>query len=258
MTNCFFEALVRAFASGDFHHFPYVDVPVPVAVFDPYFANHASFVSLLSHLGDFAGIMYGYTIQVTDHVTDTVTDTVIDRSYVCSHVLVDGTRVADLDMGEYVHELRIHNADLADWLRKGYYDGGGATDYLLVLLCEFTGIEIRVQIPTFQYTEHFPKTPDRPKKVVVVPARTVVYTRLNTPVRTVVHLRCARASSENGHASFLKRDNLPMVPMTATLPEHPAKSAIAPIASIVPVQSIKPIKRKIAKFLECQRKRHSL
>lgn len=196
MTNCFFVALRKAFKHDDFAHFP-LDDQTPKCVFKPYFHNLESFVELLYHLADFQQHMYGYTKQ------STYKNNKATLHFAVNHVLVGNERVDDQDLGEFLHKVVSKDVKLKDWLAHGYYDGGSTVDHLLVLLCEFSGIEIHVHVASFTQTLHFPK--ENRKETKTIPARCIVYKRLNTQVRTQIHLNLTK-----GHAEFKERKDLPL------------------------------------------------
>ena len=198
MTNCFFDAIKQAFNHKDLHqHFPRLDNELPSNLFEPYFRSLESLVSLLFKLADFLECMYGYTTKNDGSQNINNKNKTI---YNClTHVLLNNEKVSDRIMGDFVYHLISKEVKLEDMLKKGYYDGQGA-DPILVLLCEFTGISIDVEIPTMSQVQKFP---NQPATTIQVPKKHFLYQRLNTTCHTKVYLRFTK-----GHASFLKRETM--------------------------------------------------
>ena len=199
MTNCFFDTIRHAFRHEDFHlHFPNVNGKLPSSLFECYFKSLETLVSLLYKLADFQQCMYGYENINDGSVSDQNKGKPI---YACmTHVLLDNHKIDDRLMGDFVHHIVSKEVRFEDMLKKGYYDGQGA-DPVLVLLCEFTGICIDVELPAMSQVQKFP---NQPSKTIQLPKRHFVYTRLNTTCTTKVYMRFT-----NGHASFLKRETIP-------------------------------------------------
>lgn len=199
MTNCFFDTIRHAFRHEDFHlHFPKVDGKLPPSLFECYFKSFETLVSLLYKLADFLQCMYGYQNINDGSVHD---ENKGKPLYACmTHVLLDNQKIDDRLMGDFVHHIVSKEVRFEDMLTKGYYDGQGA-DPVLVLLCEFTGICIDVELPAMSQVQKFP---NQPSKTIQLPKRHFVYTRLNTTCTTKVYMRFT-----NGHASFLKRETIP-------------------------------------------------
>lgn len=182
MTNCFFKSIHQAFQPQDFYaHFPREDdEKLPPGLFQPYWASLSSFVSLLYTLADFLQTMYGYT-RMNDGIGDEKHKN--QTMYLVScHVLINSTKVDDRELGECLHALIQKEVTLEKMLQNGYYDGCPGFDPYLILLCEFTGIQIHVHLQGV--TKPF------------------IYRRLNTPIRSIVHLKFTK-----GHVSFQKREN---------------------------------------------------
>ena len=196
MTNCFFVTIQSAFRHSDFHeHFPCLNEKHPEGLFQPYFQSLESMVSLLYKLAVFLESMYGYVITNDGSQAEANKGKPI---YHCmTHVLLNGHKVDDQAMGSFVHHLINKEVKLEDMLRKGYYDGQGM-DPLLVLLCEFTGVMIDVEVAAMTQRQQFP---NQPSKTITLPKRHFVYKRLNTTCCYKVHLRFTQ-----GHASFVSRE----------------------------------------------------
>lgn len=220
MVNCFFDALRAGIKSKDFYnHFPN-DEDFPKDVFEPYMKNVHVFGQFLHKLAGILHAMYGYTItektkkeskesearegrqlQKRGVSRSSRAEGEAERSqdeesegeeifhYVTTHVLVDGERVTDRLMGDWIHYIQTKQMDLSQILSQGYYSCGHE-DGLLILLCEFTGLTIINQMP-----EH-----------------TCIYSRLRTPVNTKIYLRSTKSGPDNGHASFERREELPPKP----------------------------------------------
>lgn len=188
MTNCFFVSIKSAFRPDDFYaHFPKEDnQDLPPNLFVPYFQNLNHLVSFLFQLAQFLESMYGYTQE--------------SRYYCSSHVLINNTKVDDRELGEFIHNLVAQEIKLEDMLKKGEYYGHGTFDPLLVLLCEFTGIEIHVKYPSHTKIQQFK---NKASTRITIPEHVFVYKRLNTLIQSQVHLQFV-----DGHASFIKRIQL--------------------------------------------------
>ena len=185
MTNCFFNTIKQAFTPKDFHaHFPDDPTePLHPDVFNAYFHNLPHFVSLLFQLAEFIQSMCGY-VKLNDG-SEQAKNKGREMHHVASHVLVNNDRVNDRELGDCVNYLVTKEVKLEDMIKNGYYDGQGAFDLLLVLLCQFTGIEIHAH-------------------VCANVDKTFVYRRLNTLVQTKVFVKFTK-----GHASFVKRQDMP-------------------------------------------------
>lgn len=193
MVNCFFEALRAGLKSEDFYnHFP-IDHEFPKNIFEPYLKNVHAFGSFLHRLADILYSMYGYSKKIQNK-DQPEKDQNTDKSekelhFVTTHVLVDGERVADRTMGDWIHAMQTKEMDLKKILAEGYYSCGHE-DGLLILICEFTGLTIINQLP-----EH-----------------TCTYSRLRTPINSTIYLRSTKSGADNGHASFERREDKPNKP----------------------------------------------
>lgn len=233
--NCFFKSLKQAFRPLDFYvHFPdhtRCNAPsssssssalcttadpssssssslssptyphgLPAKLFDPYFQSLPALASLLVQLVGFMVAMYGYS-QVNDGVTEPEHKG-LSMFFVSSHVLVNNVRTDDRELGEFMHAVQTKEYDLEGMLQKGYYDGGGSFDPVLVLLCEFTGLEIHVTMDAF--TIPIRKKDDPAPRHQTFPEKVFVYSRLNTLKQSKVYLRF-----QKGHVQFVRRQDLP-------------------------------------------------
>jgi hypothetical protein len=203
MTNCFFITIKGAFKPKDFYaHFPrYQNDELPPNLFDPYFQNLHNLASFLHQLSGFLTSMYGYK-KINDG-KDNETEKGKSMYYVSSHVLINQDRVGDRELGEWIHKLSTKELDLEDMLKNGYYDGYGVFDPILVMLCEFTGIEIHAKMLASSQRLEFPKEPQK-NKTVQIPEKTFVYRRLNTLVQTKIFIQI-----RPGHINFHKRQDMP-------------------------------------------------
>lgn len=202
MTNCFFTTIQQAFRPKDFYaHFPkFEKEEIPLGVFDPYFQNLQNLASFLGQLVEFLISMYGYT-KLNDG-SEHKENKGKEMHYVSSHVLVNGSKVGDRELGEFLHMFHTKEIKLEEMLAKGHYDGHGAFDPILVLLCEFSGVGIHVKFPAHTQLIQFP---NKPSTRIKHPEHVFRYSRLNTLVQTKVHIQFVE-----GHASFQSRHEQPL------------------------------------------------
>ncbi len=203
MTNCFFVTIKGAFKPQDFYaHFPkYQGEELPLDLFVPYFQNLHNLASFLFQLTQIFTSMYGYE-KINDGSAYEQNKGKI-MYYLSSHVLVNGDRVEDRDLGEWVQRFVTKELNFETMLKNGYYDGCGTFDPILVMLCEFTGIEIHAQMLAYSQRLEFPREPHK-NKTVQIPTKTFVYKRLNTLVQTKVFIQVNKK-----HIQCLKRQDMP-------------------------------------------------
>lgn len=208
MTNCYFQALKSALKGADFYaHFPASEFPPDI--FAPYFQSVAALGKFLVRLANILKLMYGYFTWEDGYEIDPETKKEVPkkvkRYHVSSHVLLDGKRVSDRQLGEFIENLVSNQVKIEDMIQQGYYSSHHG-DGFLILICEFTGLMVHSTIPSFRFKKK--------EKEVTEPSKTTVYSRLNTPCASSIYFQFGQKGigCHDGHATFVKRENKPMKP----------------------------------------------